>query len=109
MSDTQHIIQGSTNLSNSISLLKRAAFLYFDILLVLGSLTSSSQNEVQVCDEDNDEFEYFSKSMIAVNKPVDGQSSPESERYTLDQFIDDHIRMGFKIMFKWELNRISSF
>ena len=101
MSDTQHIIQGSTNLSNSISLLKRAAFLYFDILLVLGSLTFSSQNEVQVCDEDNDEFEYFSKSMIAVNKPVDGQSSPESERYTLDQFIDDHIRMGFKIMFKF--------
>ena len=33
-----------------------------------------------------------------MNKPVDGQSSPESERYTLDQFIDDHIRKGFKIM-----------
>lgn len=66
--------------------------------LALGSLTFSTQNEVQVCEEDNDEFEYFSKSMIAVNKPVDGQSSPESQRYTLDQFIDDHIRRGFKIM-----------
>lgn len=34
--------------------------------------------------------------MIAVNKPADGQSSPESQRYTLDQFIDDHIRRGFQ-------------
>ena len=69
---------------------------YFDIWLALGSLTCSTQNEVQVCEEDNDEFEYFSKSMIAVNKPADGQSSPESQRYTLDQFIDDHIRRGFQ-------------
>ena len=84
---------------------KSRVYLYFDILLVLGSLTSSSQDEVQVCDEDNDEFEYFSKSMIAVNKPVDGQSSPESERYTLDQFIDDHIRMGFKVMIQIITNR----
>ena len=35
--------------------------------------------------------------MIAVNKSVDEQSPAESERYTLDQFIDDHIRENFKI------------
>ena len=68
--------------------------------LVRGSLTSSTENEIQVCDDENDELEYFSKSMIAVNKSVDEQSPAESERYTLDQFIDDHIRENFKILSK---------
>lgn len=47
-----------------------------------------------------------------MNKPVDGQSSPESQRYTLDQFIDDHIRRGFqnngRLFFSRRLTRTNS-
>ena len=63
--------------------------------MVLESLTSSARNDVPVCEDENDEFEYFSKSMIAVNKSVDRQYSPESELYTLEQFLEDHISKGF--------------